>query len=207
LFEDDLDRLEPYIEQAIARVPVLGSVGLKRVINGPIPYSPDGNPYIGPAFGRRNFFHCNSFSFGICQAGGAGKAIAEYVLDGKPEWDLWSLDARRYGAYADLDYTASKATELYRHEYAVAYPNEERPAGRPRLTTPLYPTLAAKGAAFGARAGWERAVWFASAGSALVSEPSFRRANWHEAVGVECRTVAERVGVMDLCGFSKFVVR
>jgi dimethylglycine dehydrogenase len=207
LFEDDLDRLEPYIEQAIARVPVLGSVGLKRVINGPIPYSPDGNPYIGPAFGRRNFFHCNSFSFGICQAGGAGKAIAEYVLDGKPEWDLWSLDARRYGAYADLDYTASKATELYRHEYAIAYPNEERPAGRPRLTTPLYPKLAAKGAAFGARAGWERAVWFAPAGSAPVSEPSFRRASWHDAVGVECRTVAERVGVMDLCGFSKFVVR
>jgi dimethylglycine dehydrogenase len=206
LFANELDRLEPYIEQAIARVPVLGSVGLKRIVNGPIPYSPDGNPYLGPAFGLRNFFHCNSFSFGICQAGGAGKALAEMIVDGEAEWDLWGFDHRRYGAYSDRRYVTDKAVELYRNEYAIAFPNEERPAGRPRHVTPLYDRLAAKGAVFGARGGWERAAWFAPAGTKAENVVSFERTNWHDPVGAECRAVAERVAVMDLGGFSKFRV-
>jgi dimethylglycine dehydrogenase len=206
LFANELDRLEPYIEQAIARVPALGSVGLKRVVNGPIPYSPDGNPYLGPAFGLRNFFHCNSFSFGICQAGGAGKALAEMIVDGEAEWDLWAFDHRRYGAYADRRYVAEKAVELYRYEYAIAFPNEERPAGRPRHVTPLYDRLAAKGAVFGARGGWERAAWFAPAGTKAANVVAFQRTNWHNPVGAECRAVAERVGIMDLGGFSRFRV-
>jgi dimethylglycine dehydrogenase len=206
LFANELDRLEPYIEQAIARVPVLGSVGLKRIVNGPIPYSPDGNPYIGPAFGLRNFFNCNSFSFGICQAGGAGKALAEMIVDGEAEWDLWGFDHRRYGAYADRRYVTDKAVELYQNEYAIGFPNEERPAGRPRHVTPLYDRLAAKGAVFGARGGWERAAWFAPAGATAANVVSFQRTNWHEPVGAECRAVAERVGVMDLAGFTKFRV-
>ena len=206
LFADELDRLEPYIAAAIARVPALGGVGVKRIVNGPIPYAPDGNPYIGPAAGLRNFFHCNSFSFGICQAGGAGKTIAEMIVDGEAEWDLWAFDARRYGAYADTGYVTAKAIELYEHEYAVAFANEERPAGRPRHVTPLYDRLAAKGAVFGARGGWERAAWFAPHGETAANFVSFQRTNWHAPVGRECRAVAERVGIMDLAGFSKFQV-
>ncbi len=206
LYPDDLDRLETYIEQAVARVPVLGKVGVQKVINGPIPYSPDGNPYIGPAHGLRNFFNCNTFSFGISQAGGAGKSIAEYVVYGEPEWDLWGFDQRRYTDYADKQYVVDKAIELYQNEYAIGFANEEREAGRPRKTTALYEKLKAKGAMFGARGGWERAAWFPRNPEEARQEPSFHRTNWHAAVGEECKAVAERVGIMDLGGFSKFMV-
>ncbi len=122
LAADDLGRLERYIEAACARVPILGTVGVKRVVNGPIPYSPDGNPYLGPAHGLPGFYHCNTFSFGIAQAGGAGKALAEWVIDGAPEWDLWALDPRRYTGYATRSYTLAKAIEVYQNEYAPAFP-------------------------------------------------------------------------------------
>ncbi|MFI5015643.1 MAG: FAD-dependent oxidoreductase [Hyphomicrobiales bacterium] len=208
LYPDDLDRLEPYIEAAVARVPALRSVGLRKVINGPIPYSPDGNPYIGPQHGLRNFFNCNTFSFGISQAGGAGKTLAEYVVHGEPEWDLWSFDHRRYTGYADPAYARDKAIELYRREYAIGFPNEERPAGRPRKTTPLHDRLKAKGAVFGARNGWERAAYFARSEGEKTERPSFHRAetSWFAAVAEECRAVSERVGIFDLAGFSKFTV-
>ena len=160
LYADDLERLEWYIEQACARVPLLGTVGVQRVINGPIPYSPDGNPYVGPAWGLPNVFHCCGFSFGVCQGGGAGKSLAEWIVDGRPEWDLWSLDPRRYGAYADQGYVVARAKEVYRNEYAIHFPVEEWPEGRPALSSPVYERLAAKGARFGARGGWERATWF-----------------------------------------------
>ncbi|HSA80592.1 MAG TPA: FAD-dependent oxidoreductase, partial [Geminicoccaceae bacterium] len=206
LFEDDLDRLERYIEDAIARVPVFAGAGLTRVINGPIPYTPDGNPLIGPAYGLANFFLCCAFSFGIVQGGGAGKAMAEWIVEGEPEWDLWALDPRRYTAFANQSYVRAKARELYQHEYAIAYPVEERPAGRPAKTTPLYETLAAKGAMFGARGGWERATWFVRDGEPAEQRLSYRHGNWHAAVGEECRVVRERVGVLDLGGFAKLEV-
>jgi dimethylglycine dehydrogenase len=206
LLADDLDRLEQYIEDAMARVPVFANAGVKRVVNGPIPYTPDGNPLIGPAYGVANFYVCCAFSFGIVQAGGAGKALAEWITAGEPEWDLWGLDARRYTDYANQAYTRAKVCELYQHEYAIAYPFEERPAGRPAKTTPLYETLRAKGAMFGARGGWERATWFVPAGQAAEQRLSFQRTNWFDAVGEECRAVRERVGVLDLGGFAKFEV-
>ena len=206
LFPDDLDRLERYIEDAVARVPVFGTAGVTRVVNGPIPYTPDGNPLIGPAFDLDNFYLCCAFSFGIVQAGGAGKAMAEWLIEGAPEWDLWSLDPRRYTAYANRAYTAARARELYQHEYAIAFPCEERPAGRPAKTSPLYETLRAKGAMFGARGGWERATWFVPADRAAAQRPSFERTNWHDPVGAECHAVRERIGVLDLCGLAKFEV-
>jgi dimethylglycine dehydrogenase len=206
LFADDLDRLERYIEDAVARVPVFGAAGVTRVVNGPIPYTPDGNPLLGPAYGLPNFYLCCAFSFGIVQAGGAGKAMAEWIVEGEPEWDLWSLDPRRYTDYANQAYTRAKARELYQNEYAIAFPFEERPAGRPARTTPLYETLRAKGAMFGARGGWERATWFVPAGEAAEQRLSFHRSNWFRAVGEECRAVRQRVGVLDLGGFAKFEV-
>jgi dimethylglycine dehydrogenase len=204
LFPDALERLESYIEAAMARVPILGSVGVQRVINGPIPYSPDGNPYIGPAHGLPNFYQCCCFSFGIAQAGGAGKTVAEWIVDGEPEWDFWTFDPRRYTDYATKSYVVAKAIELYQNEYAIAYPIEERPAGRPAKTTPLYDRLKAKGAQFLARGGWERAAYFGSP----PAKPTFRRAETgsFDAVAAECRAVRERVGLLDLGGFTKLVV-
>ena len=125
-------------------MPILAEGGVKRVVNGPIPYAPDGNPYIGPAHGLTNFYQCCCFSFGIAQSGGAGKFLSEWVVDGAPEWDGWVFDPRRYTGYATTSYTAAKAVELYQNEYAVGFPFEERPAGRPARTTPLYPVLKAK---------------------------------------------------------------
>ena len=206
LFPDSLDRLESYVEQAIERVPILGQAGIRKVVNGPIPYSPDGNPYIGPAHGLPNFYHCCCFSFGIAQSGGAGKTLAEWVVHGEPEWDLWSLDPRRYTGYATGSYVLAKALELYQNEYAVAYPVNEWPAGRPARTTALYDRLRAKGAVFCARGGWERAAWFPRPGEAGEQRPSFRRMNFHAAVSEECRAVREGVGLLDLGGFTKLMV-
>ena len=207
LWDDDLGRLERYIEAACARVPILASVGVKRVVNGPIPYSPDGNPYIGPAHGLPGFYHCDTFSFGIAQAGGAGKALSEWVVDGAPEWDLWALDPRRYTSYATKRFAEVKAVEVYQHEYDPAFPLEERPAGRPLRTSPLYPLLKARGARFGARGGWERAVYFDPDGTVGEPVPGFRRQrNWLDAVGAEVRAVREAAGLLDLPGFTKLAV-
>ena len=205
---DDLDRLELNIERACARVPILGSVGVQKVINGPIPYTPDGNPLIGPAPGLRNFYEACVFSFGITQAGGAGKALAEWVVDGETEWDMWASDPRRYTDFATQSYTEAKAVELYQREYATGFPYEERPAGRPSKLSPLYDRLKAKGAVFGARGGWERACWFRRPGDGDEQTLSFRRENWSwfDAVAEECRTVAEGVAVLDLPGFARFEV-
>ncbi|MGO1120809.1 GcvT family protein [Rhodovibrionaceae bacterium A322] len=207
LYADDLDRLEHYIADAMERVPILGTAGVQRVVNGPIPYSPDGYPYIGKAYGVENFFHCCSFSFGICQGGGAGKSIAEYVLYGEPEWDLWAFDPRRYSGYANQKYVVEKATELYQNEYAIAFPHEERPAGRPAKMSPLYSKLQAKGALFGARGGWERATLFPRNESEAKAPLTFGHPDWFPAVAAECEAVRERVGLLDLPGFAKFELK
>ncbi|MBS0580521.1 MAG: FAD-dependent oxidoreductase [Proteobacteria bacterium] len=206
LWDDALERLEPYIEAAFARVPPLARAGVKRVVNGPIPYSPDGLPYVGPAYGLANFYHCNTFSFGIAQAGGAGKALAEWVVNGGPEWDLWSIDPRRFTGYASTTYTLAKAIETYQNEYAPAYPCEERPAGRPLRTSPLHERLQHAGAHFGVRGGWERALWYDGEGS-VPATLSFRRdRNWMPHVAAEVRAVRTAVGLMDLPGFTKFMI-
>ena len=113
LWSEDLERLEPQILDAGERVPVLGEAGIARVVNGPIPYAPDGYPYLGPERGLRNFWHCNTFSFGIAQGGGAGKLMAEWILEGRPGFDVWGWDRRRYKEYATTEYTIAKAKELY----------------------------------------------------------------------------------------------
>ena len=211
LWSEDLERLEPQILDAGERVPVLGEAGIARVVNGPIPYAPDGNPYLGPERGLRNFFHCDTFSFGIAQGGGAGKAIAEWILDGRPEFDIWSIDRRRYKEFATTQYTIDKAIEVYQNEYAMGFPFEERLAGRPSYTSPLYEPLKAKGAYFGARAGWERPTWFDTGHGTdrAVTDHSlsFRRRNgWRAEVAAECAAVRNGVAVLDLPGFTKIEI-
>jgi len=211
LYNDDLDRLEDYIESACERLPLLGTAGVQRVINGPIPYAPDGLPYIGPAYGLDGFFHACAFTFGICQAGGAGRAVAEWILDGAPADDLWSLDPRRYGSSADAAYTVARAIDTYAHEYAIAHPEEELRVARGKRVTPVHEALVERGALAGARDGWERAVVFArdapERAAFAQAAPSYDRAVWFDAVGAECRTVRDRVGLLELSGFAKHRVR
>jgi len=207
LLPPDLDRLQPIIERAIARVPALGRAGIKRVVNGPITYTPDGNPLLGPARGLGNFHLACGFSFGITQAGGAGKLIAEWIVEGEPSLELWEIDPRRYGTHANRRYALARCVDSYEDEYAILYPYQERDAGRPAKTSPIHGRLAAAGAVFGARNGWERPNWFAPPGVEPKDRPSFRRANWFEPVGAECRAVRDRVGLLDMTSFAKFEVR
>lgn len=206
LFADDLERLEWYIEDAVARVPLLGSVGLTRVVNGPIPYAPDGNPLIGPMPGVPDAYEACVFTFGIIQAGGAGKLLSEWIVEGETEAESWALDPRRFTDYATLDYVRAKAIEVYSHEYATHFPKIQWPAGRPAKTSAVYERLKAKGAEFGAYGGWERAEWFPRAGDERGPARSYDHQHWFAAVGEECRHVAEHVGILDLSGFSRFEV-
>ena len=206
LLAPDIDRLQPYIEAAIARVPMLGRAGIKECINGPIPYTPDGNPLIGPAYGLSNFYLCEGFSFGITSAGGAGKVLAEWIVEGEPSIDLLAVDARRFGAYANACYTELKNVEAYENVFTIHYPDEERPAARPAKTSPCHERLAAHGAVWGQRYGWERPNWFAPEGIEARDECSFRRTNYFGPVGDECRAVRERAGLIDITSFAKFEV-
>lgn len=207
LYTEDLERLEWYIESACERVPILAEAGVRKVINGPIPYTPDGNPLIGPVPGVENFFECCVFTFGIAQAGGAGKVLAEWIVEGRPEWDMWACDPRRFTDYTSPQYCEAKAVEVYAHEYAMHLPFLEWPAGRPMKTSPLYDHLAAKGAQFGDRGGWERATWFPRDGDdPEKGENGFHRPDWYDAIGEECAAVSERVAILDMPGFAKFDV-
>ncbi|MEL7183816.1 MAG: FAD-dependent oxidoreductase, partial [Pseudomonadota bacterium] len=208
LWGDDLDRLEDYIADAMERVPALGTAGVSAVINGPIPYAPDGLPLIGPMPGVKNAFDANAFTFGIAQAGGAGKVLADWIVHGATEWDSWDVDPRRFGAYAsDKAYTRAKAEEVYGHEYGMHFPHMHWPAGRDMLTSPIHAKLLEQGAKTNPFGGWERACWFAKPGDDLSFEPTQtwgRDGPWHIRVREEVEAVRDGCGVLDLCGFSRF---
>jgi len=208
LFPDDLERLEWYLNDAVERVPILGTAGLSKVINGPIPYAPDGNPLIGPMPGVPNAFEACVFTFGIAQAGGAGKVLAEWVTQGATEWDMWSCDPRRFTAFASApDYAVAKGKEIYGHEYAISFPRHAWPAARGRKLSPLHDRLKALGAQFGAANGWERANWYAHPGDDTSEEATqtFRREGpWQKRVREECHAVRDAAGILDLPGFSRF---
>ncbi len=206
LLAPDYDRLEPHINAAIRRVPVFGKAGIKDCINGPIPYTPDGSPLIGPAWGLKNFWLCEGHSFGITAAGGSGWQLAEWMVEGEPGIDMWDVDARRFGDYANKRYTKIKNEECYEHVFILHYPLEERPAARPVKTAPCYLRQKELGAVFGQKFGWERANWFAPKGVEPKDKYSFRRTNFFEPVREEVKAVRERAGLLDLTGFSKFEV-
>ncbi len=210
LFPDDLDRLESYIEDAMARVPLLGRAGISKVINGPIPYAPDGNPLIGPMPGVPNAFEACVFTFGIAQAGGAGKVLAEWVTEGATEWDMWSCDPRRFTDYTDRDYCIAKGKEVYAHEYAMHFPMARWPAAPNRRLSPVHGRLKALGAQFGAYNGWERAEWFAKSGDDTGWEATQtwnRVGPWEARIRAECEAVRDGVGVLDLPGFTRLRLR
>ena len=207
LFPDDLERLEWHINDAMARVPLLAKAGLSKVINGPIPYTPDGNPLIGPMPGVPNAYEACVFTFGICQAGGAGKVLAEWVTQGATEWDMWSCDPRRFTGFEDQDYCVKKGMEVYGHEYAIQFPHHTWPEGRGKKLSAVHDRTKAMGAQYGAYNGWERALWYAGPADD-TSEPAQqvweRRGPWFNAVKAECEAVRDAAGILDLPGFSRF---
>ena len=209
LYPDDLDRLEWYIEDAMERVPVLGTGGVGRNINGPIPYAPDGLPMIGPMPGVKNAYEAHSFTFGIVQGGGAGKAMAEWIIQGETETDMWAVDPRRYTDYADHDYCHAKAVETYGHEYAMHFPHHAWPAGRNKKLSPNDDKVRALGGVMGEYNGWERANWFAKDGddTSEASTQTWERGGpWEQRIRAECEAVRDGVGVLDLPGFSRFTL-
>lgn len=203
LFQEDIERLMPHIESAMHRVPAFGEVGVKKVYNGAIPYTPDGSPIIGPAWGRRNFWLNEGHSFGITAAGGAGWQLAEWIVEGEPTIDMLGVDPRRFGDYASKSYLEAKNEEAYANVFVIHFPDEERPAGRPLKQAPCYDRMQARGAVFGQKFGWERPNWFAPEGVPQEDHWSFRRSKWFEPVGDECLNVAENVGLLDMTAFAK----
>ncbi len=203
LFNPDIDRLDPHIESAINRVPAFGELGVKEVYNGAIPYTPDGSPIIGPAWGLKNFWLNEGHSFGITAAGGAGWQLAEWIVEGEPTIDMLGVEPRRFGDYATRGYLIAKNEEAYANVFTVHYPDEERPAARPLRQAPCYDRMKALGAVFGQKFGWERPNWFATDGMAQKDDWSFRRSKWFEAIGRECRTVERDVGLLDMTAFAK----
>jgi dimethylglycine dehydrogenase len=203
LFQEDLDRLESHIESAIQRVPIFGEVGVKKVYNGAICYTPDGSPIVGPAWGLKNFWINEGHSFGITAAGGAGWQLGEWMVDGEPTIDMMGVDPRRFGDYVTKSFLIQKNEEAYANVFTIHYPDEEREAGRPLRQAPCYDRLKDLGAVFGQKFGWERANWFAPKGVEQIDDWSFRRSKWFEHVGNECKNVQENVGLLDMTAFAK----
>jgi dimethylglycine dehydrogenase len=228
LFQEDLDRLAPHIETAIARVPAFGEVGIKKVYNGAIAYTPDGSPIVGPAWDLKNFWLNEGHSFGVTAAGGAGWQLAEWIVDGEPTIDMMGVDPRRFGPYATRGYLKEKNEEAYANVFTPHYPDEERAAARPLKRTPCYDRMKDLGAVFGSVYGWERPGWFAPKGYGLADAEldrdgtltnhnhapadsdgkikekwSFRRSNYFKFVGEECLNVMENVGLQDMSAFAK----
>ena len=203
LFQEDLERISDHIESAIKRVPIFGELGVKKVYNGAIAYTPDGSPIIGPAWDLKNFWLNEGHSFGVTAAGGAGWQLAEWIVDGNPTIDMLGVDPRRFGSYATKNYLIEKNEEAYANVFTIHYPDEERSAGRPLRTAPCYERLKKMGAVFGASFGWERANWFAPEGVEQVDDWSFRRSSYHKHVGSEIKNLSDNVGLLDLSGFAK----
>ncbi|MBV9620436.1 MAG: FAD-dependent oxidoreductase, partial [Gammaproteobacteria bacterium] len=206
LFPGDLDRLVPHVEAATRRVPALEHCGIKDIVNGPISYTPDGSPLIGPAWGVRNVWLNEGHSFGITAAGGSGWQLAEWITEGEPGIDMLAVDPRRFGAYTGTRYLVKKNEETYRNVFTIHFPDEERPEARPAKTSPVYAQLNARGAVWGQRYGWERANWFAPPGVERRDVWSFRRSNYFPHVAEEVRLMRTGVGVIDLTPFTKHEV-
>jgi len=208
LLESDWDHFEPLMEQALIRVPALAEAGIKTLTNGPESFTPDGNFILGEAPEVRNFFVGAGFNaFGIASAGGAGKALAAWVMTHEQPMDLWVVDIRRFSRlHRDDAWVRARTIEACAKHYTMAWPHEEHESGRPRLVSPLYERLKARRACFGSKLGWERPNWFAPEGVEPKDIYSFGRQNWFAHVGAEHHACRERVALFDQSSFAKFEV-
>ena len=206
LLTPDLERFADRIEVAQQRMPALATAGIARVVNGPFTFAPDGNPLIGPVPGIRNYWVACAVMAGFCQAGGVGLCLAQWIIDGEPEMDVYAMDVGRFGSFATKDYTYLKSQENYQRRFMLTYPNEELPAARNWRTTPSYDALDALGAVWGASFGLEHALWFSPEGPGQVETPTFRRSNAFGPVAEECRAVRTSVGLLEIANFAKYEV-
>lgn len=210
LLKPDLDRITPELEVAFRHYPAMGTTGIRRVVNGPFTFSPDGNPLVGPIRGLRGYWVACGVMAGLSQGGGVGLALATWMTagdHGDSGMDIWGMDVARYGDYATLAYTNAKVQENYRRRFRITFPNEELPAARPLHTTPVYDRLTAANAVWGASYGLEHALWFQEPGLPPVEEVTFRRSDAWDQVAGEVAAVRERVGLTEISNFAKYRVR
>jgi 4-methylaminobutanoate oxidase (formaldehyde-forming) len=208
LLDSDFDHFEPLMEQALVRVPALANAGVKQLINGPESFTPDGNFILGEAPELKGFYVGAGFNaFGIASAGGAGRALAEWIVAGEAPFDLWPVDIRRFGViHQDEGWVRTRTLEAYAKHYTMAWPHEEMESGRPVRTSPLYERLKAERACFGWKLGWERPNWFAPKGTEPKDIYSYGRQNWFDAVGIEHRAARDAAALFDQTSFAKFMM-
>jgi dimethylglycine dehydrogenase len=203
LLEPKLDNIQDRLEIGFKRIPALERAGIKNIINGPFTFGPDGSPLIGPVPGKKNYWVAVGVMAGFCQAGGVGKCIAEWIIDGEPSLDVWAMDVARFGDYASPDYGTIKSAENYERRFIMTFPNETLPKGRKQKTTALYDRLINKGAVMGDGFGLEQALWFAKNKEDAFEDPTFKRSRSHDYVGSEVDAVRTKVGVSEIANFSK----
>lgn len=206
LLPDALERISPELERGFRHFPALAKVGIKKAVNGPFTFSPDGNPLVGPVKGLRNFWVACAVMAGFSQGGGVGLVLSRWMTEGDPGQDVLAMDVARYGHFATPRYTAIKVDENYRRRFRLAFPNEEMPAARPLRRTPIYERLKAQGAVFGANFGLENALWFAPSGVEPVETPTYRRSNAMPHVREECLAVRNAVGLYESSNYGKYEV-
>jgi dimethylglycine dehydrogenase len=201
--QPDIDHIADFIENGIYRFPIMGETGFKHVTDGPITYTPNGDPLVGPAYPLKNFFHACGYSFGITQAGGIGHYLAGWIMNGEPEIDLWPVDSRRYGSFANWAYNHEKIEDTYPRLYAIICPNDWRDAARPNRTAPIYEYQKQAGAVFGDYYGWECPNYFTDNTDDTRENPGWKRNNTSKYVDAECKHVMENAGILDLSRFAK----
>jgi dimethylglycine dehydrogenase len=206
LLPDDFERLAPYFEVGFQHFPALGRVGIRKAINGPFTFAPDGNPLVGPVRGLANYWVACAVMAGFSQGGGIGLVLSRWMAHNDPGQDILSMDVARFGAFATPKYTALKVPENYSRRFRLAYPNEELPAARPVRRSPIYDRLRAAGAVMGANFGLEHALWFAPSGVSPTETPTYRRSEAFDHVRVECRAVRGKVGVYETTNYGKYEV-
>jgi dimethylglycine dehydrogenase len=206
LLPNDLERIAPSLEVGFEHFPTLGEAGIKKVVNGPFTFAPDGNPLVGPVRGLRNFWVACGVMAGFSQGGGVGLALSQWMVHGDPGADVWAMDVSRYGDWATLAYTNAKVRENYSRRFRIRFPNEELTAARPLRTTPIYDRLQAQHAVFGDYCALEHPLWFAPSAEEATEEVTFKRSNAHEHVAAECRAVRTAVGLLEISNYGKFEV-
>ncbi len=206
LLNNDIDRIAPSLEIGFKHYPAIEKAGIKKIINGPFTFAPDGNPLIGPIRGLKNYWVACGVMAGFSQGGGVGLSLANWMIHGDPGADIWGMDVARYGDWATLAYTNAKVRENYSRRFRIRFPSEELVAARPLKTTPIYDKLKAENAVFGEYWGLEHALWFAPEGSEPVETITFKRSNAHPHVGAEVKAVREGVGLIEISSYGKFEV-
>ena len=202
LLEPDLDRIADRLELAFERIPALGTAGIKNIINGPFVFSPDGNPMIGPVPGMKNYWTAVGVMAGFCQAGGVGKTLAEWMIEGEPSVDVWAMDIARFGDFATPEWGVIKSSENYERRFVMTFPNETLPKGRLQKTTSIYDRLTQKGAVWQDTFGLENALWFANSPEDAYEEPTFQRSRSHDYVAKEVEAVRASVGASEVANFA-----